>query len=79
LLKEAIKHGAIDSGSVFPEHKYVDQAEPQARLNLALLPEIFAASTRGEVIADAIQGLAQKVIKRASKRPISPTRSTSRG
>jgi Protein of unknown function (DUF3800) len=78
LLKEAIKHGAIDSGSVFPEHKYVDPAEPQASLNLALLPEIFAASTRGEVIADAIQGLAQKVIKQAAKGSISPRSSTSR-
>ena len=78
LLKEATKHNAIDSGSVFPDHRYVDTNDPTAKLNLALLPEIFAASTRGELIADAIQGLAQKVMKRASPTLPSSKRSTNR-
>lgn len=65
LLKEAVSVGAVDSGSVLPDHRYADPTNPDASLNLALLQELFAASTRGEVIADAIQGLARKV-RRAS-------------
>jgi hypothetical protein len=68
--REASKPGAgkkaIDPSCVFPDASYIDPADSFAKKNLALLDEIFLASGRGEVIADELRTLAQKVHEKHS-------------
>jgi hypothetical protein len=67
LLVRAWKAGAIDPGCMFPNESLIAPNDPTVKKNLALLDEIFLASGRGEVIADVIFGLAQKVHRRFSR------------
>jgi hypothetical protein len=68
LLNEAWEKGAIDPSCVFPDLSYIDPNDSFARKNLALMDEIFLASGRGEVIAEELSTLAQKVHKQSSSR-----------
>jgi hypothetical protein len=67
LLVRAWKAGAIDPGCMFPDESLIALNDPGAKKNLALLDEIFLASGRGDVVADVIFGLAQKVHRRFSR------------
>jgi len=67
LLVRAWNAGAIDPGCMFPDESFIAPNDPTAKRNLALLDEIFLASGRGEVVADVIFGLAQKVHRRFSR------------
>jgi hypothetical protein len=67
LLVKARKAGAIDPGCMFPDESLIALKDPGAKKNLALLDEIFLASRRGEVVADVIFSLAQKVHRRFSR------------
>ena len=70
FLVRALKHGAIDPSCMFADDSYIDSADPTAKRNLALLDEIFLASGRGKVIADALPDLASKVHRRFSRRRV---------
>lgn len=68
ILVKALKKGAIDPSCMFADDSHIDPSHPTVKRNLALLDEIFLASGRGDVIANVIPDLAQKVHRRLSRR-----------
>jgi hypothetical protein len=67
-LVKAVEQGAIDPSCMFSDESFIDPTDPTAMRNLALLDEIFLASTTGKVIAEVIPKLAQKVNRRFTRR-----------
>jgi hypothetical protein len=67
LLKLAWEKKAVDPSCILPDSSYIDPNGSFAKKNLALLNEMFLASGRGEVIADQLQSLAQKVHDQSSR------------